>query len=101
MKWLKKKIPSVYNFIMNFFGALNNKKEGHSLKKWLAIGFFWLSAVCVYEYTNADNVSTVLAILTAMITTLIITNSASNYANDKLDKLPNQENNVEVTDDKK
>ncbi len=74
-KWFKKNMPDTYMFFKSFFLALNNKPEGHSLKKWLAVGFFWLVAVCVFRYTDKDNVEGVLIILTSMITALIITNT--------------------------
>lgn len=74
--WVKTNMPDTYAFFKNFFLALNNKQEGHSLKKWLAVGFFWLCAICVYRYTDKDNVEGVLIILTSMITALVITNAA-------------------------
>lgn len=69
-------MPDTYAFFKNFFLALNNKQEGHSLKKWLSVGFFWLVAICVFRYTDKDNVEGVLVILTSMITALVITNTA-------------------------
>lgn len=68
-------MPDTYMFFKSFFLALNNKPEGHSLKKWLAVGFFWLCAVCVFKFTGKDNVEGVLIILTSMITALVITNT--------------------------
>lgn len=74
-KWFKENMPDTYTFFKSFFLALNNRSEGHSLKKWLAVGFFWLCAVCVFRFTDKDNVEGVLVILTSMITALVITNT--------------------------
>lgn len=87
--WVKKNMPDTYAFFKNFFLALNNKKEGHSLKKWLSVGFFWLVAICVFRYTDKDNVEGVLVILTSMITALVITNTAEVAALNKKEKKEN------------
>lgn len=84
--FFKKNFPGTWKFITDFLDALNSQKKGHSLRKWLAVGFFWLTAVVTIEYTDKDNVEGVLVILTSMITALIITYSVSNHANEKLNK---------------
>lgn len=86
MGLIKKYLPGVYKFVSGFFAAMNNKPEGHSLRKWLAVGFFWLTAVCVFRYTDSSNVVLVLGVLTGMITALIITYSVSNHHQMKLEK---------------
>ncbi len=84
--WIKKNMPDTYSFFKNFFLAMNNKQEGHSHKKWLAVGFFWLCAVCVFRYTTEGNVEGVLIILTSMITALVITNAAQTVTASKTKK---------------
>lgn len=78
-KWLEKNAPGSWKFFSDFFDALNNKPGGHSLRKWLAVGFFWLTATLCIRYTDATNVIAVITILCSMITSLVITYSVSNY----------------------
>lgn len=82
--WFKKTFPDTYEFIRNFFKALNNKSEGHSLRKWLAVGFFWIISECVLRYTDPNNVVSVITVLSGMITTLIVTYTVGNYQEKKL-----------------
>lgn len=84
--WIKKTFPDTYEFIRNFFKALNNKSEGHSLRKWLAIGFFWLTGTLVIRYTDNNNLVSVITVLCSMITTLIVTYTVGNYHEKKLEK---------------
>lgn len=79
-------MPTVYVFLKGFFGATDNKPGGQSLRKWLAIGFFWLTASLSIEYTDKDNLVSVITVHTAMITALIITYTAGNIQEKKLDK---------------
>ena len=81
-------MPTLYTFLKGFFGATDNKPGGQSLRKWLAIGFFWLTASLSVEYTDKDNLVSVITVHTAMITALMITNTAGNYYDKKLDKSP-------------
>lgn len=83
---IRKYVPTLYTFLKGFFGATDNKPGGQSLRKWLAIGFFWLTASLSVKYTDKDNLVSVITVHTAMITALIITYSASNYQEKKLDK---------------
>lgn len=83
---VRKYVPTLYTFLKGFFGATDNKPGGQSLRKWLAIGFFWLTASLSVKYTDKDNLVSVITVHTAMITALIITYSASNYQEKKLDK---------------
>lgn len=87
--WLSRNFPGTYEFIKNFFEALNNKPGGHSLRKWMAIGFFWLTCTLSIRYTDSNNLVTVIGILCGMITSLIITYSVSNYHEKKLTNTPN------------
>lgn len=82
---IKKLCPGTFKFLSDFFKAMSTENGGHSLRKWLAVGFFWLVSVCVFRYTNTDNVVLVLAALTAMITALVITYSVSNHQANKLE----------------
>lgn len=88
IKWIKETFPDSYEFIRNFFKALNNKSEGHSLRKWLAIGFFWVIAEAVLRYTDENNLVSVITVLSGMITSLIITYTVGNYQEKKLEKIP-------------
>lgn len=85
---IRKYMPTLYTFLKGFFGATDNKPGGQSLRKWLAIGFFWLTASLSVEYTDKDNLVSVITVHTAMITALMITNTAGNYYDKKLDKSP-------------
>jgi hypothetical protein len=85
---IRKYIPTVYAFLKGFFGATDNKPGGQSLRKWLAIGFFWLTASLSVEYTDKDNLVSVIVVLTSMITALIITYTTGNIQEKKLDKKP-------------
>lgn len=92
MKWLtdmmKGSFPDTYEFIRNFFKALNNKSEGHSLRKWLTIGFFWLTGVLVVRYTDNNNLVSVITVLCSMITSLIVTYTVGNYKEKQLTTPP-------------
>jgi hypothetical protein len=77
--WFKKNMPGIYKFITDFLSGLSNKPGGHSLRKLLAVGFFWLTAILCIRYTDVTNLIAVITILCSMITSLIITYSVSNY----------------------
>lgn len=89
MKWFKKYLPETFEFFRGFFLAMNNNPVGQSLKKWLAVGFFWLTAYVVYNKTTPENATAVLTILTSMITALVITNSVSNHKKRTVASAPN------------
>lgn len=76
--WLKQNFPGTFKFFADFFRAMDNGKGGSSLRKWLAVGFFWLTVKVTLQYTNESNLAVVLGILTGMITALIITYSVAN-----------------------
>lgn len=96
--WFKKYFPDTYEFIRNFFKALNNKSEGHSLRKWLAIGFFWVICEAVLRYTTVENLVSVITVLSGMITTLIVTYTVGNYHEKKLTTPPSDTTKSEATD---
>ncbi len=64
-------MKKIQDFIKNFFNGLNNSKLGHSLKKWLAVGTFWLMAVVVFKYTTSENLFEIVGTLSALIVTLM------------------------------
>ncbi len=86
MKWFKNNLPGTYNFFLDFFQSMNNSKSGHSLRKWLAVGFYWIMFKLSMSYTTEANVTAVLAIHAGMITALIITYTAGNIAQNKINK---------------
>lgn len=97
-KILEKYAPGTLKFFIDFFEAMNNKKSGHSLRKWLAVGFFWLVAECVFKFTTSENLAVVLGILTGMITALVITYTAGNIQEKKID---NSNNPLDLTNEQK
>ena len=50
-------------FIKSFFKSMENSPEGHSLRKWLAVGCFWLIAAVTIMNTTSENLEWVLFIL--------------------------------------
>lgn len=85
-EWLKQNTPDTYEFVRNFFKALNNKSEGHSLRKWLAIGIFWiLSEVCI-RFTDPNNAVAMATVLAGLITTLMAINTVGNHYDKKIEK---------------
>jgi hypothetical protein len=94
-KWMKENMPGTWKFFEDFFNGLNNKPGGHSLRKLLAVGFFWLTAALCLKYTDSSNLSTVVGILCGMITSLIITYSVSNIKQMKIKQEPSEEPNVQ------
>ena len=84
--WFKDNMPGVYKFFVDFFDAMNNKKSGHSLRKWLAVGCIWIMAVVTFEFTTEDNLIAVLTIYSSLITALVITYTAGNISQQKIDK---------------
>lgn len=81
--FLKKYIPGTFNFMIDFFNAMNNTKGGHSLRKWLSVGFYWLMVILSVKYTTSDNIVAILTIHASMITALIITYTTGNYHDKK------------------
>lgn len=95
INFLKKNFPYFYKFIRNFFKALNNTPEGHSLRKWLSVGFFWLISILVLRYTDNNNLVSIVTVLCGMITTLIVTYSISNYKEKQLNSQSSKEETSE------
>lgn len=86
-------MDKIKGFITEFINSMNNKKEGHSLRKWLAVGSFWLMALVIYKYTNPDNLSTVITVLSGLITALIVTYTVGNNWEQNINKDKNSLNN--------
>jgi len=84
--WMTANMPDTYEFVRNFFKALNNKPGGHSLRKWLAIGVFWVLAEIAIRYTDVNNAVTMATVLAGLITSLMITNTVGNHYDKKLEK---------------
>lgn len=87
VQWFKRTFPDTVEFIRNFFKTMNNKPEGHSIRKWLSVGCFWILAEICIKYTDANTIVAVAGVLSALITTLVITHTVGNYQDKKLDKL--------------
>lgn len=85
MSKLKVKLPGTFKFLTDFFDAMNNKKSGHSLRKWLAVGFYWIMATLSFRYTDATNLVPVLGIHAGLITALVITYTTGNIQERKID----------------
>lgn len=80
-----------YKFFNNFLDAMANTKSGHSLRKWLAVGFYWIMFILSFKYTDGHNLIAVLTIHASMITALIITYTAGNIQDNKLKSTVNKE----------
>lgn len=76
----------IKGFATEFFNSMNNKKEGHSLRKWLAVGIFWIMALVIYKFTNHDNLVSVITVLSSLITALIVTYTVGNNWEQKINK---------------
>jgi hypothetical protein len=85
MSKFKLKLPGTFKFITDFFDAMNNKKSGHSLRKWLAVGFYWIMLTLSLRYTDQANLVPVLGIHGGLITALVITYTAGNIQEKKID----------------
>jgi len=73
-------------FAGDFLKAMTNDGEGHSLRKWLSVGCFWAMFLASYKYTDKDNLVLVLGVWSALITALVITYTAGNISEKKIDK---------------
>lgn len=82
---LEKYAPGTFKFFSDFFEAMTNKKSGHSLRKWLAVGYYWIMWVLSVRYTTPENLSAVLTINAGMVTALVITYTAGNIQEKKID----------------
>lgn len=86
-KWMSANMPDTYEFVRNFFKALNNRPGGHSLRKWLAIGVFWILVEISIRYTDPNNAVSMATVLAGLITTLTITNTVGNHYDKKVEQL--------------
>lgn len=92
-------MPDTYEFIRNFFKALNNRPGGHSLRKWLSIGVFWILAEICIRYTDPNNAVSMATVLSGLITTLMITNTVGNHYATKIEKTNKETNGTGNTDE--
>lgn len=74
-------------FGQDFLAALSNEKGGHSLRKLLAVGCFWVMTLVTLRYTSETNIEVVLGIYSALITALVITYTAGNIKQQKKDEV--------------
>lgn len=95
MKRIRQYFPKTFDFFSDFFEAMNNKPTGHSLRKWLAVGFYWIMFKISLDFTTAENIVLVLGVHGGMVTTLIITYTVGNNADQKLKQKQQPENKVE------
>lgn len=75
-------------FIKDFLLAMSNNPDGQSLRKWLAVGCFWIMAMVVIRYTDKDNLISVITILSSLITALVITYTTGNVMEKKINNQP-------------
>jgi hypothetical protein len=80
-------------YASDFLNSMNNKKEGQSLRKWLAVGIFWVMALVIYKFTNHDNLVSVITVLSSLITALIVTYTVGNNWEQKINKDTNPSSN--------
>ena len=69
-------MEDIKKFLTSFLNAMNNTVVGHSLKKWLAVGIFWIILIITIKYTNTTNLEGVLIILASLLLTLMGLNVA-------------------------
>ena len=81
---LNKYFPGTFDFLKGFFEAMNNKSTGHSLRKWLAVGFFWVFAKLTLAETTPETLVPVLGVIAGLITALVITYTAGNIQEKKI-----------------
>ena len=80
-------MEALKKFGTDFINALTNEKGGHSLRKLLAVGCFWVMTVVTFKYTSEANIEVVLGIYSALITALVITYTAGNIKQMKKDEV--------------
>ena len=78
--FLRANFPGTAKFCGDFFKAMSNEPGGHSLRKWLAVGFYWLMFKISMTQTTPENLVPVLSIHAGLITALIITYTVGNNA---------------------
>jgi len=84
--WMATNMPDSYGFVRNFFKALNNKPGGHSLRKWLSIGVFWVLAEVAIRFTDNNNAVTMATVLSGLIVSLVVTNTVGNHYDKKVER---------------
>lgn len=96
-KLFKKHFPGIWNYVAEFFDSMNTRKSGQSLRKWLAVGFFWLMTKLAIEHTTNESLVPVLTVLAGMITALIITYSITSNAHSKREDINNADQLAQET----
>lgn len=91
-KFFKTYLPGIYNFTSDFFKAMNNTSDGHSLRKWLCVGLFWVFSRITIEYTNKENLVLVLGVIAGLITSLAITYTVGNNIARKIEQNNEKDN---------
>ena len=91
-----KKENILIKFAKDFFGALDNLPGGHSLKKWLAVGMYWLVWYVTMTFTNEHNVIEVMLIHSGNMLILAGVYTYSNLKKEK-EKLSDQLPEIKVT----
>ncbi len=74
-------MKDIKEFAEGFLKAMDNHFLGHSLKKWLTVGIFWLMVVLCLRYTDPTNLVVVLGILSGLLLTLMGLNVADKKVN--------------------
>jgi hypothetical protein len=92
---MKEKIST---FVDGFLNGMTNERGGHSMKKWLAVGFFWLIFCLCMKFTDASNLSIIVGILIGAVLTLMGINQLGKQTMKKLDQ---DEPSVDKPDDAK
>jgi hypothetical protein len=96
--YLREYFPGTTGFFRDFFNGMNNGPIGHSLKKWLAVGIFWIIAYEVMENTSEENLVDVLLILVPALLALVGIYTVANHKEKKL--VIDQQPKNETTTDK-
>lgn len=92
INYAKKRVDALYTirlpkFLRDFLSAMDNSPIGQSLKKWLAVGFFWIITVVTIENTSKENLLEVLVTLCSTLTLLLGIEHVFKY---KVKKLENK-----------
>ena len=88
-------MKDIKEFGKGFLKAMNNELAGHSLKKWLAVGIFWLIVESVLRFGTSTNLEGVLVILSGLILTLMGLNVADKKVNNVLTPPKEEKENID------
>lgn len=87
--FLEKNMPGTLEFFQGFFGAMSNKTGSQSVRKWLAVGVYWIIFVITLRYTDKSNLIAVLTIHSSTFLSLVITYSVSTHKTKVLESKAN------------